>query len=209
MKAAVEAAYRVLRVAPNASDEEIEKAWRTRIRETYPGVNKGDLGATQLVAEINSARDRIFADRAENRAAQAEREARQEEQRAQQQAQAPSAAAASQFGDSLRGEPRQPTPEPAPPPSPPPPAPEAESYKGRRLANMLLAACVAVGGYLLMTIAEANQRHDEITPGQSTGHYSGEFFVALLAFLLVLAGGFLFLRELWQLFTNEKPPYGS
>ena len=51
--------YKVLGVAPDASDEEIKKAYRDLAKKYHPDMNPGDERAAQKMNEINDAYDRI------------------------------------------------------------------------------------------------------------------------------------------------------
>lgn len=51
--------YKVLGVSPDASDEEIKKAYRTLSKKYHPDLNPGDEKAAQKMREINSAYDMI------------------------------------------------------------------------------------------------------------------------------------------------------
>lgn len=51
--------YKVLGVSPNASDEEIKKAYRTLSKKYHPDLNPGDEAAAQKMREVNAAYDMI------------------------------------------------------------------------------------------------------------------------------------------------------
>lgn len=51
--------YKVLGVSPNASDEEIQKAYRKLVKKYHPDVNPGDASAERKMREINAAYDQI------------------------------------------------------------------------------------------------------------------------------------------------------
>ncbi len=51
--------YKVLGVAPDASDEEIKKAYRDLAKKYHPDMNPGDASAAEKMNEINDAYDRI------------------------------------------------------------------------------------------------------------------------------------------------------
>lgn len=51
--------YKVLGVSPNASDEEIKKAYRALAKKYHPDLNPGDAYAAQKMQEINAAYDQI------------------------------------------------------------------------------------------------------------------------------------------------------
>lgn len=51
--------YRVLGVSPDASDEEITKAYRAMAKKYHPDLNQGDPKAEQRMKEINAAYDQI------------------------------------------------------------------------------------------------------------------------------------------------------
>ncbi|MBR0039914.1 MAG: DnaJ domain-containing protein [Oscillospiraceae bacterium] len=51
--------YQVLGVAPDASDEEIKKAYRDLAKKYHPDMNPGDQRAAEKMNEINDAYDRI------------------------------------------------------------------------------------------------------------------------------------------------------
>jgi len=51
--------YQVLGVAPDASDEEIKKAYRDLAKKYHPDMNPGDARAAEKMNEINDAYDRI------------------------------------------------------------------------------------------------------------------------------------------------------
>ncbi|MBQ1575938.1 MAG: DnaJ domain-containing protein [Oscillospiraceae bacterium] len=51
--------YKVLGVSPDASDEEIKKAYRDLAKKYHPDMNPGDASAAEKMNEINDAYDRI------------------------------------------------------------------------------------------------------------------------------------------------------
>lgn len=51
--------YKVLGVSPDASDEEIKKAYRDLAKRYHPDMNPGDASAAEKMNEINDAYDRI------------------------------------------------------------------------------------------------------------------------------------------------------
>ena len=51
--------YKVLGVSPNASDEEIKKAYRTLAKKYHPDRNPGDAEAARKMQEINAAYEQI------------------------------------------------------------------------------------------------------------------------------------------------------
>ena len=51
--------YKVLGVSPNASDEEIKKAYRNLAKKYHPDLNPGDAYAAQKMQEINAAYDML------------------------------------------------------------------------------------------------------------------------------------------------------
>jgi len=51
--------YKVLGVSPNASDDEIKKAYRTLAKKYHPDINPGDKEAERRMNEINAAYDQI------------------------------------------------------------------------------------------------------------------------------------------------------
>ena len=51
--------YKVLGVSPNASDEEIKKAYRRLAKKYHPDLNPGDQVAAQKMQEINAAYEQI------------------------------------------------------------------------------------------------------------------------------------------------------
>ena len=52
-------AYQVLGVSPDATDEEIKKAYRELTKKYHPDLNPGDQNAARKMNEINSAYDQI------------------------------------------------------------------------------------------------------------------------------------------------------
>ncbi|MBQ5522710.1 MAG: J domain-containing protein, partial [Oscillospiraceae bacterium] len=51
--------YKVLGVAPSASEEEIKKAYRDLSKKYHPDLNPGDESAARKMSEINAAYDQI------------------------------------------------------------------------------------------------------------------------------------------------------
>ena len=51
--------YKVLGVSPNASDDEIKKAYRELSKKYHPDLNPGDQAAAEKMSEINAAYDMI------------------------------------------------------------------------------------------------------------------------------------------------------
>ncbi len=51
--------YKVLGVSPDASDEEIKKAYRALAKKYHPDLNPGDEAAAQKMQEINAAYEQI------------------------------------------------------------------------------------------------------------------------------------------------------
>lgn len=51
--------YKVLGISPDATDEEVKKAYRTMAKKYHPDLNPGDKNAEQRMKEINEAYDRI------------------------------------------------------------------------------------------------------------------------------------------------------
>ena len=51
--------YKVLGVSPNASDDEIKKAYRTLAKKYHPDMNPGNKDAERKMNEINAAYDQI------------------------------------------------------------------------------------------------------------------------------------------------------
>ena len=51
--------YKVLGVSPDASDEEIKKAYRELTKKYHPDLNPGDEHAAQMMNDINTAYDMI------------------------------------------------------------------------------------------------------------------------------------------------------
>ena len=51
--------YKVLGVAPGASDEEVKKAYRELTKKYHPDLNPGDPTAAEKMNEINAAYDQI------------------------------------------------------------------------------------------------------------------------------------------------------
>ena len=51
--------YKVLGVSPNASDDEIQKAYTRLVKKYHPDVNPGDENAEKKMREINAAYDQI------------------------------------------------------------------------------------------------------------------------------------------------------
>ena len=55
----IEDPYKVLGVSPDASDEEIKKAYRRLAKQYHPDLNPGDEAAARKMKEINEAYERI------------------------------------------------------------------------------------------------------------------------------------------------------
>ena len=51
--------YRVLGVSPDASDEEIKRAYRLLAKKYHPDLNPGDPEAARKMQEVNAAYDQI------------------------------------------------------------------------------------------------------------------------------------------------------
>lgn len=51
--------YKVLGVSPNASDEEIKKAYRRLAKQYHPDRNPGDVAAAKKMQEVNAAYEQI------------------------------------------------------------------------------------------------------------------------------------------------------
>ena len=51
--------YKVLGVSPNASDEEIKKAYRRLAKQYHPDRNPGDATAAKKMQEVNAAYEQI------------------------------------------------------------------------------------------------------------------------------------------------------
>ena len=51
--------YKILGVAPSASEEEITKAYRRLAKKYHPDLNPGDTAAAEKMSEINAAYDKI------------------------------------------------------------------------------------------------------------------------------------------------------
>ena len=51
--------YKVLGVSPNASDEEIKKAYRRLAKQYHPDRNPGDAEAAKKMQEVNAAYEQI------------------------------------------------------------------------------------------------------------------------------------------------------
>ena len=51
--------YKVLGVAPTASEEEIKKAYRDLSKKYHPDLNPGDENAAKKMSDINAAYDQI------------------------------------------------------------------------------------------------------------------------------------------------------
>ena len=51
--------YKVLGVSPDASDEEVKRAYRALAKKYHPDRNPGDAAAAQKMREINAAYEQI------------------------------------------------------------------------------------------------------------------------------------------------------
>ena len=51
--------YKVLGVSPDASDEEIKRAYRRLAKKYHPGLNPGDAEAARKMQEVNAAYEQI------------------------------------------------------------------------------------------------------------------------------------------------------
>ena len=51
--------YRVLGLTPDATDEEVKRAYRQLAKKYHPDMNPGDAYAAQKMNEINAAYDQI------------------------------------------------------------------------------------------------------------------------------------------------------
>ena len=51
--------YKVLGVSPNASDDEIKRAYRTLAKKYHPDLNPGDKEAARKMQEVNAAYEQI------------------------------------------------------------------------------------------------------------------------------------------------------
>ena len=55
----IEDPYKVLGVSPNASDEEIKRAYRQLAKKYHPDLNPGDQEAARRMQEVNAAYEQI------------------------------------------------------------------------------------------------------------------------------------------------------
>ena len=55
----IEDPYKVLGVSPDASDEEIKRAYRRLAKKYHPDLNPGDKVAAQKMQEVNAAYEQI------------------------------------------------------------------------------------------------------------------------------------------------------
>ena len=51
--------YRVLGLTPDATDEEVKRAYRTLAKKYHPDMNPGDPHAAEMMNKINAAYDQI------------------------------------------------------------------------------------------------------------------------------------------------------
>ena len=58
--------YKVLGVSPDASDDEIKRAYRQLAKKYHPDLNPGDPVAAKKMQEINKAKEAIFSARKMN-----------------------------------------------------------------------------------------------------------------------------------------------
>lgn len=72
--------YKILEVAPNASEEEIKKAFRKLAKKYHPDTNKGDSKTIERFQEINEAYS-VLSDEAKKKEYDAERTGRSAAQR--------------------------------------------------------------------------------------------------------------------------------
>ena len=55
----IEDPYKVLGVSPNASDEEVKRAYRALAKKYHPDLNPGDKEAARKMQEVNAAYEQI------------------------------------------------------------------------------------------------------------------------------------------------------